>query len=154
VELVRKPIGVGTIYPGDRDKLEIFLRKTLRGVDRYRVSGFVDRDIASYIVPHDPLKKITSVALSVYTWLRRGSVDRYTYVLIGPNHTELGKPVAVYPGGVWDTPLGRAYIDEEFVEELTRIDIYMLKLIYMHIVRSIALSYSSSYFYSFSWVEK
>jgi hypothetical protein len=33
-------------------------------------------------------------------------------VIMGPNHTGLGKPVAVMTRGLWETPLGSALIDE------------------------------------------
>jgi AmmeMemoRadiSam system protein B len=33
-------------------------------------------------------------------------------VILGPNHTGLGKPVAIMNRGLWETPLGSALIDE------------------------------------------
>lgn len=39
-------------------------------------------------------------------------------VIIGPNHTGLGKPVGIWPEGFWETPLGRVPVNEEAVEIL------------------------------------
>jgi len=37
---------------------------------------------------------------------------------LGPNHTGLGKPVSVFPEGVWLTPFGEVPVDEEIVGRL------------------------------------
>jgi hypothetical protein len=39
-----------------------------------------------------------------------------TIVLLGPNHTGLGAPLAVFPPGCWSTPLGEAKIDDQLAE--------------------------------------
>jgi len=43
-----------------------------------------------------------------------------TFVILGPNHTGAGAPVAVYPEGEWVTPLGKAVIDAELAAEILR----------------------------------
>ncbi len=49
------------------------------------------------------------VAGAVY---RRLELPR-RYVILCPNHTGMGEPLAVMSEGVWHTPLGDALIDEE-----------------------------------------
>ncbi|MDO9083156.1 MAG: AmmeMemoRadiSam system protein B [Humidesulfovibrio sp.] len=41
-----------------------------------------------------------------------------TVLLLGPNHTGLGKPFAVWPGGRWQYPGGTLSVDSELVEHL------------------------------------
>ena len=41
-----------------------------------------------------------------------------TVVIIGPNHTGLGKRVALMTGGAWETPLGTVKVDSVFAEAL------------------------------------
>jgi len=41
-------------------------------------------------------------------------------VIMGPNHTGLGKPVSVYPQGFWLTPLGEVPVNKEIALELSK----------------------------------
>ncbi len=41
-------------------------------------------------------------------------------LLLGPNHTGYGTPFSVFPGGEWQTPLGRVEIDPELTQSLLR----------------------------------
>lgn len=43
-------------------------------------------------------------------------------LLLGPNHTGRGKPVAVWPGGQWHTPLGPVPVDADFATCLVKSD--------------------------------
>jgi hypothetical protein len=60
------------------------------------------------IVPHAGYMYSGAVAGHVYSSVR---LPR-RLVILGPNHTGLGKPVAVMAHGLWETPLGSALIDE------------------------------------------
>ena len=41
-----------------------------------------------------------------------------TVIILGPNHTGLGKPFSLMPAGTWETPLGGVDIDEELARNL------------------------------------
>jgi len=43
-----------------------------------------------------------------------------TVIILGPNHSGYGNPVAICSSGVWDTPLGSLEIDEELLVEIER----------------------------------
>ena len=45
-----------------------------------------------------------------------------TLVLLGPNHTGRGKPLSVWPGGHWETPLGQVPVDTELTQQLLAMD--------------------------------
>jgi len=40
-------------------------------------------------------------------------VFKDTFIIIGPNHTGLGKPCSIMTEGTWTTPLGEVEIDSE-----------------------------------------
>ena len=40
--------------------------------------------------------------------------------MIGPNHTGLGSPVAIYPEGEWTTPMGGIKVDEDLAKAIAR----------------------------------
>lgn len=64
-----------------------------------------------YIVPHGGYAYCCPVAAHAYAEMARDGRAE-VYILVGPNHTGLGAPVSVYPGGSWDTPLGPVPVDE------------------------------------------
>ncbi len=78
-----------------------------------QVEGFilpsVQRKKAFGIVaPHAGLIYSGPVAGAVYSSIELPN----TFILIGPNHTGLGAPVALMAKGSWETPLGTVAIDE------------------------------------------
>jgi len=42
------------------------------------------------------------------------------FVILCPNHTGMGEPLAIMSGGAWQTPLGLCEVDEELAAELKR----------------------------------
>jgi len=125
---VRRPIGVGIVYPENKDRIIEILRQLLiKEQGSMRSPMLTGRVVSSILAPHGPLKAVARPAIAVYRDLledpafRSGSV---TLVIVGPNHSELGAPVAIHPGGVWATPLGEARVDEELAREIARVDKY------------------------------
>lgn len=49
-------------------------------------------------------------------WSRAAVTD--TVVVIAPNHTGTGEPIALWPEGAWETPLGRVEIDAALSDAL------------------------------------
>ena len=47
-----------------------------------------------------------------------------TVIILAPNHTGYGSAVAVYPEGVWITPLGEIKVDEELAEEVVNNSVF------------------------------
>jgi len=128
VTRIRRPIGVGVVYPENRDRIIEILRQSL--IEREggtRSPTPTGRVVSAILAPHGPLKAVARPAIAVYRGLLEDPVfrsGRVTLVIVGPNHSELGAPVAIYPGGVWVTPLGEARVDDEFASKIARVDKY------------------------------
>jgi AmmeMemoRadiSam system protein B len=101
----------GSFYPMPKDKLEYFVSNAIGSakID----SKNIDNAIA-YQVPHAGYEYSGSTAAYAYKALMLNNnlskID--TIVLIGPNHTGNGMPIAVSDMN-WDTPLGIAKNDIE-----------------------------------------
>ena len=118
---VRKPAVAGAFYEADRDKLikqiEWAISHPLgpgRLVKQPR-EGF--RAVPIVIVPHAGYVYSGPVAAMSFAEIYRFHSPK-TFILIGPNHYGIGAPVAIYPEGAWETPLGTLEVDSEVAKEL------------------------------------
>ena len=102
--VVRPPAVAGRFYPGRAETLS-------RDLDEYlapkSASGQVIEGALGCIVPHAGYMYSGGVAGAVY----RRLPQRKTYIILGPNHTGRGAPLAIASAGSWMTPLGNAPID-------------------------------------------
>jgi AmmeMemoRadiSam system protein B len=99
----------GRFYPGDAKTL-------LRDVNSYVAVGGVKVkiDALGCVVPHAGYMYSGHVAGAVYA---RMNLPR-RYVILCPNHTGMGEPLAIMSAGSWRTPLGEARIDQALAGEL------------------------------------
>jgi AmmeMemoRadiSam system protein B len=105
--MIREPAVAGTFYPSDPKTLEMAVLSYVAKSDK-------PIEAKSVVSPHAGYMYSGAVAGAVY-----GSV-RVTKrcILLGPNHTGRGGPLALYPSGQWRTPLGLVRIDEEMNSRL------------------------------------
>jgi AmmeMemoRadiSam system protein B len=100
--MIREPAVAGTFYPSDPKTLERDVRSYLKKADR-------QIEAKAVVSPHAGYMYSGAVAGAVY-----GAVQaRGRYIILGPNHTGRGVPMALHPAGQWRTPLGLARIDAE-----------------------------------------
>lgn len=106
--MVREPAVAGRFYAGEGAALA-------REVDRLLVpSG--DRVLAKGILaPHAGYVYSGAIAGAVYARLELPA----RVVVLGPNHTGEGEPVALFPGGSWRLPLAEVPIDEALTRALS-----------------------------------
>jgi AmmeMemoRadiSam system protein B len=109
---VRKSAVAGTWYPGERAALAAQVEGYLGDVRSDPPSG----RLVALICPHAGLMYSGPVAAHAYATLR-GRSD-LTAVLVGPSHRVAFDGVAVAARGSFETPLGRAPIDEELADRL------------------------------------
>jgi MEMO1 family protein len=105
----RLPAVAGRFYPEDPELLRAELASYLPSSEK-AAPAF------GCIVPHAGYMYSGHVAGAVFARL---AVPQRCVVLC-PNHTGRGRPLAIMSSGAWQTPLGPAAIDSELAEELKR----------------------------------
>jgi AmmeMemoRadiSam system protein B len=97
---LRHPAVAGRFYPLDREEL-------LRELDAFLPPSGVSKPVLGCIAPHAGYIYSGGVAGAVYAAI---DVPRRCLVLC-PNHTGKGRPLAIMSTGAWETPLGSVPID-------------------------------------------
>ncbi|MDD4230046.1 MAG: AmmeMemoRadiSam system protein B [Dehalococcoidales bacterium] len=112
--MIRRAVVAGSFYPADREELTSTIGGMLeKGYERRRVLGAV--------VPHAGYMYSGRVAAGVIS--RIDLPD--TAVVIGPNHTGMGKPFSLAAEGSWQTPLGEVPIDEQLARRILGFSQYL-----------------------------
>ena len=117
---VRRPWVAGAFYPADPDRLkktieDCFTHKL--GPGRLPEPRSAERSIISVVCPHAGYMYSGPVAAHSYYHLSTETRPR-SVVVIGPNHTGLGSPVAMMSIGAWETPLGEVKVDEGLADDI------------------------------------
>lgn len=102
----RKNIARGMFYPETESEVISFIRSNIDN------SEFMGAKIV--IAPHAGYTYSGKTAVNTLKHL----AQRQNIVLIGPNHTGLGRQVSVYDGDSWSTPLGNLKVNNEIVDAL------------------------------------
>lgn len=104
---VRIPAVAGRFYPGDPERLR-------RDIHQYvSVSGNKIHAIGC-VAPHAGYMYSGHVAGAVYARLELPK----RFIILCPNHTGVGEPLAIMSEGSWKTPLGNVQIDSELAKAL------------------------------------
>jgi MEMO1 family protein len=104
--MLRQPAVAGYFYPADPKILQQELATFLP--EREKTSAH------AIVVPHAGYMYSGHVAGEVYA-----SVDLpQTFIILCPNHTGSGSEFDIYPEGEWLTPLGKASVDGELLEQV------------------------------------
>jgi MEMO1 family protein len=104
---VRHPAVAGQFYPSNPDQL------------RAEIESFTATDAPPFvalgcIAPHAGYMYSGHVAGAVYAHLQLPE----TFIIMCPNHTGMGTPLAVMSEGEWETPLGNVAINSELASDL------------------------------------
>lgn len=109
--LERHPAVAGLFYPGRASRLSA----AVEGMDNPewepKYTG-----ILGIVVPHAGYVYSGKTAMRGYSELR--NVGSRNFVLIGPNHNSRPYYSAVYPDGVWETPLGKVSVNGKLARKL------------------------------------
>lgn len=104
----RAPAVAGRFYPAQPAELRRELESYIQEQPQQAAIGCV--------VPHAGIMYSGHVAGAVYARLQPVS----SYIILCPNHSGYGRPLAILSEGEWETPLGDALIDAELAGELKR----------------------------------
>jgi AmmeMemoRadiSam system protein B len=105
--IVRPPAVAGKFYPANPETLR-------RDVESYLPHNKEKIAALGCVVPHAGYMYSGHVAGAVFA--RMELPDRF--VILCPNHTGRGEPLAIMSRGAWETPLGEAQIDRALAAEL------------------------------------
>jgi AmmeMemoRadiSam system protein B len=106
---IRHPAVAGRFYPRDRETLQ-------KDIHSYLSQRTIPAPALGCIVPHAGYIYSGAVAGAVYA-----RVDLPPRIIVlCPNHTGKGRPLAIMSTGTWETPLGQAPIDSPLAEALKK----------------------------------
>ena len=105
---VREPAVAGRFYPANPERLRA-------DIDSY-LSPSKKTPAIACMVPHAGYVYSGQVAGAVFSRLEIPA----SCIVLGPNHTGRGHPLAIIKEGRWRTPLGEVHIDSELAEKLVR----------------------------------
>jgi hypothetical protein len=115
--VLRRAAVAGSWYPGTATALAAEVDAYLEAARATPPPG----RLVALVSPHAGLRYSGPVAACGYGLLR-GREGEVTVVLVGPSHRAAFEGVAVHAKGAWETPLGRAPIDEETAQALLDAD--------------------------------
>jgi AmmeMemoRadiSam system protein B len=105
--MIRPPAVAGRFYPSNKEKLVNELRDFLP-------DNAKQKKATGCVVPHAGYMYSGHVAGAVYSRLELPQ----RFVILCPNHTGMGAPLAIMSEGEWETPLGRVTIDRELAKQI------------------------------------
>ncbi len=105
--MIRKPVVAGQFYPASASALKAMIKGMVKG-------GEVKEEVIGLLSPH---------AGYIYSGLVAGAVIsriklKDSFIIMGPNHTGMGKPLSIMTEGRWKTPLGEVEIDSELGKKI------------------------------------
>lgn len=111
---IREPVVAGSFYPEQADAC---LRELAACVPESVPGELDDETLIGGVVPHAGWMFSGAVAGQVFAALaRQGRCS--TYVLFGAAHRVLASQAALFPSGVWRTPLGDVSVDGDLAHQL------------------------------------
>jgi AmmeMemoRadiSam system protein B len=112
--MIRKPAVAGQFYPASPSELKTMIKNMVK-------EDVAKEDVIGLVSPHAGY--IYSGGVAGATISRARLKD--TVIIMGPNHTGMGKPLSIMTEGSWFTPLGEVEIDSELAEKLLADSAYL-----------------------------
>jgi hypothetical protein len=109
----RKAIVAGQFYPGQHESCVDQINECL---EARPLSEPLPETISAGIVPHAGWTFSGSLAAMVFWAIKQQHEKVNTFVIFGAAHSFLGSAPAVCDRGVWETPLGEIFVDDELAE--------------------------------------
>ncbi len=109
---IRQPAVAGQFYPANPHELRAEVESFTRASDPSEANSKIHP--LGCVAPHAGYVYSGGVAGAVYRRLELPT----RYVILCPNHTGLGEPLAIISTGAWSTPLGDVPVDEELASAL------------------------------------
>lgn len=110
--LSRKPFYAGSFYPADSQKLGSLIDTFISQAKKTAASG----NLKILMVPHAGLDFSGRTAGWGFKQLEGKNYSKV--IILGASHQSLFEHISVYPNGSWETPLGKAEIDDKLAGSL------------------------------------
>jgi AmmeMemoRadiSam system protein B len=110
--MIRLPAVAGQFYPEDKRGLEKIINELLAKAEPTKIDG----EIFGLLLPHAGYVYSGSVAAYGFKAVAGKKFD--TVVIVGDSHCERFDGVAVWPEGIWQTPLGKVEVDGEAAKKI------------------------------------
>lgn len=107
--LSRTPAAAGRFYPKDEEELRLAIENASRGIEPVSHK----QKVLAAVSPHAGYDYSGSVAAETFSNIEIPE----TVILLGPNHTGKGAPVALSTTS-WEMPMGTVPVDQEFAQAL------------------------------------
>jgi len=112
--MMRNPVVAGQFYPASPSQLKDM------------IEGLVDEkavkeEVIGAVSPHAGYMYSGAVAGAVMSRIKL----KDTAIIMGPNHTGMGKPLSIMTEGDWSTPLGKVKIDSEMAKRILASSAYL-----------------------------
>ena len=112
--MMRNPVVAGQFYPASPSQLKAM------------IEGLVDEkavkeEVIGAVSPHAGYMYSGAVAGAVMSRIKL----KDTAIIMGPNHTGMGKPLSIMTKGDWSTPLGKVKIDSELAKRILASSAYL-----------------------------
>jgi AmmeMemoRadiSam system protein B len=105
--VIRKPVVAGQFYPSSAAELRAMIKGMVN-------EAAVREDAIGLVAPHAGYIYSGGVAGATISRVRL----KDTVIIMGPNHTGMGRPFSIMAEGSWQTPLGEVKIDAELAAEM------------------------------------
>lgn len=114
--MYRPPYVAGSFYPSDKSSLlkiiEKYMEEAKKNINLIDETG----NFSGVLCPHAGYVYSGKTQAHSYYFLSESPPE--TYVILGPNHTGMGLPVALINEGSWGTPFGEVKINEELASKI------------------------------------
>ncbi len=114
---IRRPAAIG-FYEGNPDALRAQIAQCFADGPGAPPPAKKGKGFFGAVVPHAGYMYSGRVAAYAYAEIAKRFPRKF--VILGPNHTGRGSPVALFPSGEWETPLGLAAVDETLGKKIFR----------------------------------
>jgi AmmeMemoRadiSam system protein B len=112
--MIRKPAVSGQFYPANKDEINSLLHQFID-------NQAVKHETVGLVLPHAGYVYSGAVAGATISRIRL----RQTAVILGPNHTGMGKPFAIMTEGSWQTPLGEVEVASTLARHILSLSRYL-----------------------------
>ncbi len=104
---IRKPAVAGRFYPGDEESLRLTIEQASENIPTHK------KKVLAAVSPHAGYVYSGAVAAQTI-----GQIEiPETVILLGPNHTGKGAPVALSTA-TWEMPMGNVPVDQDLARDL------------------------------------